>query len=61
MPSQVFLSTLAAELSCRFAQLAILDGSDNMNTAISSRDERAFSAPALLVAGAFFMGFSTGR
>ena len=26
-----------------------------MNTAISSRDERAFSAPALLVAGAFFM------
>jgi MFS family permease len=32
----------------------ILDGSDNMNTAISSRDERAFSAPALLVAGAFY-------
>ncbi len=29
-----------------------------MNTAISSRDERAFSAPALLVAGAFFMEFS---
>ncbi|MBG1908787.1 MFS transporter [Klebsiella pneumoniae] len=28
-----------------------------MNTAISSRDERAFSAPALLVAGAFFMEF----
>ncbi|HBZ0627213.1 TPA: MFS transporter [Klebsiella pneumoniae] len=31
-----------------------------MNTAISSRDERAFSAPALLVAGAFFMGFLDG-
>ncbi len=29
-----------------------------MNTAISSRDERAFSAPALLVAGAFFYGVS---
>ncbi|EMM7860231.1 MFS transporter [Klebsiella pneumoniae] len=31
-----------------------------MNTAISSRDERAFSAPALLVAGAFFMAFLDG-
>lgn len=31
-----------------------------MNTAISSRDERAFSAPALLVAGAFFMEFLNG-
>ncbi|HCA9582645.1 TPA: MFS transporter [Klebsiella pneumoniae subsp. pneumoniae] len=31
-----------------------------MNTAISSRDERAFSAPALLVAGAFFMEFLDG-
>ncbi|QKJ44181.1 MFS transporter [Klebsiella pneumoniae] len=31
-----------------------------MNTAISSRDERAFSAPALLVAGAFFMKFLDG-
>ncbi|EKZ5701091.1 MFS transporter [Klebsiella pneumoniae] len=32
-----------------------------MNTAISSRDERAFSAPALLVAGAFFMEFLDGK
>ncbi|ANF08138.1 MFS transporter [Klebsiella pneumoniae] len=31
-----------------------------MNTAISSRDERTFSAPALLVAGAFFMEFLDG-
>ncbi|MBL9722273.1 MFS transporter [Klebsiella pneumoniae] len=31
-----------------------------MNTAISSRDERAFSAPALLEAGAFFMEFLDG-
>ena len=31
-----------------------------MNTAFSSRDERAFSAPALLVAGAFFMEFLDG-
>lgn len=31
-----------------------------MNTAISSRDERAFSAPPLLVAGAFFMEFLDG-
>ena len=31
-----------------------------MNTEISSRDERAFSAPALLVAGAFFMEFLDG-
>lgn len=31
-----------------------------MNTAISSLDERAFSAPALLVAGAFFMEFLDG-
>ena len=31
-----------------------------MNTAISSRDERAFSAPALLVGGAFFMEFLDG-
>lgn len=31
-----------------------------MNTAISSRDERAFSAPALLVAGAIFMEFLDG-
>lgn len=31
-----------------------------MNSAISSRDERAFSAPALLVAGAFFMEFLDG-
>ncbi|MDP0829925.1 MFS transporter [Klebsiella pneumoniae] len=31
-----------------------------MNTAISSREERAFSAPALLVAGAFFMEFLDG-
>ncbi|EPO5432801.1 TPA: MFS transporter [Klebsiella pneumoniae] len=31
-----------------------------MNIAISSRDERAFSAPALLVAGAFFMEFLDG-
>ncbi|HCD7538276.1 TPA: MFS transporter [Klebsiella pneumoniae] len=31
-----------------------------MNTAISSRDERAFSAPALLAAGAFFMEFLDG-
>ncbi len=31
-----------------------------MNTAISSRDERAFSAPGLLVAGAFFMEFLDG-
>ncbi|MFK1603121.1 MFS transporter [Klebsiella pneumoniae] len=31
-----------------------------MNTAISSRYERAFSAPALLVAGAFFMEFLDG-
>ncbi|HBX4960760.1 TPA: MFS transporter [Klebsiella pneumoniae] len=31
-----------------------------MNTAISSRDERAFSAPALLVAGTFFMEFLDG-
>lgn len=31
-----------------------------MNTAISSRDARAFSAPALLVAGAFFMEFLDG-
>ncbi len=31
-----------------------------MITAISSRDERAFSAPALLVAGAFFMEFLDG-
>ncbi|HDZ2578833.1 TPA: MFS transporter [Klebsiella pneumoniae] len=31
-----------------------------MNTAISSRDERAISAPALLVAGAFFMEFLDG-
>ncbi|HFQ6942787.1 TPA: MFS transporter [Klebsiella pneumoniae] len=31
-----------------------------MNAAISSRDERAFSAPALLVAGAFFMEFLDG-
>ncbi|HBX5718448.1 putative MFS-family transport protein [Klebsiella pneumoniae] len=31
-----------------------------MNTAISSRDERAFSALALLVAGAFFMEFLDG-
>ncbi|HHC2363068.1 TPA: MFS transporter [Klebsiella pneumoniae] len=31
-----------------------------MYTAISSRDERAFSAPALLVAGAFFMEFLDG-
>lgn len=31
-----------------------------MNTAISSRDGRAFSAPALLVAGAFFMEFLDG-
>ncbi|WP_436916278.1 MFS transporter [Klebsiella pneumoniae] len=31
-----------------------------MNTAISSRDERAFSAPALLVTGAFFMEFLDG-
>ncbi|HDE2543520.1 TPA: MFS transporter [Klebsiella pneumoniae] len=31
-----------------------------MNTAISSRDERAFSAPALLMAGAFFMEFLDG-
>jgi hypothetical protein len=31
-----------------------------MNTAISSGDERAFSAPALLVAGAFFMEFLDG-
>ncbi|EPY4575282.1 MFS transporter [Klebsiella pneumoniae] len=31
-----------------------------MNTALSSRDERAFSAPALLVAGAFFMEFLDG-
>ena len=31
-----------------------------MNTAISSRDERAVSAPALLVAGAFFMEFLDG-
>lgn len=31
-----------------------------MNTAISSRDERAFSAPALLVACAFFMEFLDG-
>ncbi|HBY2482002.1 MFS transporter [Klebsiella pneumoniae] len=31
-----------------------------MNTASSSRDERAFSAPALLVAGAFFMEFLDG-
>ncbi|HBS6781043.1 TPA: MFS transporter [Klebsiella pneumoniae] len=31
-----------------------------MNTAISSRGERAFSAPALLVAGAFFMEFLDG-
>ncbi|HHL1466972.1 TPA: MFS transporter [Klebsiella pneumoniae] len=31
-----------------------------MNTAISSRDERDFSAPALLVAGAFFMEFLDG-
>ncbi|MEH4576371.1 MFS transporter [Klebsiella pneumoniae] len=31
-----------------------------MNTVISSRDERAFSAPALLVAGAFFMEFLDG-
>ncbi|MHB4653916.1 MFS transporter [Klebsiella pneumoniae] len=31
-----------------------------MNTAISSRDERAFSAPALLVADAFFMEFLDG-
>ncbi|EPY3998659.1 MFS transporter [Klebsiella pneumoniae] len=31
-----------------------------MNTAISSRDERVFSAPALLVAGAFFMEFLDG-
>ncbi|MGK0863242.1 MFS transporter [Klebsiella pneumoniae] len=31
-----------------------------MNTAISSRDERAFSAPALPVAGAFFMEFLDG-
>ncbi|HDN2768147.1 MFS transporter [Klebsiella pneumoniae] len=31
-----------------------------MNTAISSRDERAFSAPTLLVAGAFFMEFLDG-
>ncbi|EPU6064269.1 MFS transporter [Klebsiella pneumoniae] len=31
-----------------------------MNTAISSCDERAFSAPALLVAGAFFMEFLDG-
>ncbi|YBE71495.1 MFS transporter [Klebsiella pneumoniae] len=31
-----------------------------MNTAISSRDERAFSATALLVAGAFFMEFLDG-
>ncbi|KAA1800733.1 MFS transporter [Klebsiella pneumoniae] len=31
-----------------------------MNTTISSRDERAFSAPALLVAGAFFMEFLDG-
>ncbi|HBS4932950.1 TPA: MFS transporter [Klebsiella pneumoniae] len=31
-----------------------------MNTAISSRDERPFSAPALLVAGAFFMEFLDG-
>ncbi|MGA6509561.1 hypothetical protein ACPEF7_17510, partial [Klebsiella sp. K769] len=27
---------------------------------MSSRDERAFSAPALLVAGAFFMEFLDG-
>ncbi len=47
-------------VSCRFAQDHTLDGSDNMNTAISSRDERAFSAPALLVAGAFFMEFLDG-
>ncbi|ASV22888.1 MFS transporter [Klebsiella quasivariicola] len=31
-----------------------------MTTAISSRNERAFSAPALLVAGAFFMEFLDG-
>lgn len=31
-----------------------------MNTAISSGNERAFSAPALLVAGAFFMEFLDG-
>ena len=31
-----------------------------MNSAISSRHERAFSAPALLVAGAFFMEFLDG-
>lgn len=31
-----------------------------MNTAISSRDERTFSASALLVAGAFFMEFLDG-
>ena len=31
-----------------------------MNTAISARDERAVSAPALLVAGAFFMEFLDG-
>ncbi len=31
-----------------------------MSTNTSSRDERSFSAPALLVAGAFFMEFLDG-
>ena len=31
-----------------------------MSTNISSRDDRSFSAPALLVAGAFFMEFLDG-
>ncbi|VTM75616.1 Putative multidrug resistance protein MdtD [Raoultella planticola] len=33
---------------------------DTMSTDISSREGRAFSAPALLVAGAFFMEFLDG-
>ena len=47
-------------LSCRIAQDHTLNGSNDMTTAISSRNERAFSAPALLVAGAFFMEFLDG-
>ena len=40
---------------------SLSNGSDTtMSTSISSRDDRSFSAPALLVAGAFFMEFLDG-
>lgn len=40
---------------------SLSNGSDTtMSTNISSRDDRSFSAPALLVAGAFFMEFLDG-